>query len=40
MPRPQLNVQPEKNYSGGTTFDNQEWGVQGSPVHGTPPPPP
>ena len=40
MPRPQLNVQPEKNYSGGATFDNQEWGVQGSPVHGTPPPPP
>jgi hypothetical protein len=40
MPRPQLNVQPEKTYSGGTTFDNQEWGVQGSPVHGTPPPPP
>src|SRR6201992_1009975 len=35
MPRPQLNVQPEKTYSGGTTFDNQEWGVQGSPVHGT-----
>ena len=26
MPRPQLNVQPEKQYSNGTTFDNQEWG--------------
>jgi hypothetical protein len=40
MPRPQLNVQPEKTYSGGTVFDNQEWGIQGSPVHGTPLPPP
>ena len=27
MPRPQLNVQPEKQYSNGTTFDNQEWGL-------------
>jgi hypothetical protein len=27
MPRPQLNVQPEKQYSDGTTFDNQEWGT-------------
>ncbi len=27
MPRPQLNVQPEKQYSNGTTFDNQEWGT-------------
>lgn len=27
MPRPQLNVQPEKQYSGGVTFDNQEWGT-------------
>jgi hypothetical protein len=36
MPRPQLNVQPEKTYSGGTTFDNQEWGAQGGPVHGMP----
>jgi len=37
MPRPQLNVQPEKQYSGGTVFDNQEWGIQGGPVHGTAP---
>jgi hypothetical protein len=27
MPRPQLNVQPEKQYSRGQTFDNQEWGT-------------
>src|ERR1700753_4239711 len=27
MPRPQLNVQPEKQYSDSTTFDNQEWGT-------------
>jgi hypothetical protein len=27
MPRPQLNVQPEKQYSNGITFDNQEWGT-------------
>ncbi|HEY0717218.1 MAG TPA: hypothetical protein VGD68_06340 [Streptosporangiaceae bacterium] len=26
-PRPQLNVQPEKQYSNGVTFDNQEWGT-------------
>ena len=36
MPRPQLNVQPEKRYSDGATFDNQEWGAWGSPVHGVP----
>jgi hypothetical protein len=36
MPRPQLNVQPEKTYSGGQVFDNQVWGAQGSPVHGAP----
>jgi hypothetical protein len=36
MPRPQLNVEPEQTYSGGTVFDNQEWGAQGSPVHGAP----
>jgi hypothetical protein len=36
MPRPQLNVQPEKSYSGGQVFDNQVWGIQGSPVHGAP----
>jgi hypothetical protein len=33
MPRPQLNVQPEKQYSGGTTFDNQEWGTVAGAVH-------
>jgi hypothetical protein len=34
MPRPQLNVQPEKQYSvGGTTFDNQEWGTTLGAVH-------
>src|ERR1700759_5234931 len=27
MPRPQLNVQPEKTYSDGTVFDNQQWGT-------------
>jgi hypothetical protein len=27
MPRPELNVQPEKQYAGGVTFDNQEWGT-------------
>ncbi len=32
MPRPQLNVQPEKQYSDGTTFDNQEWGTVNGPV--------
>ena len=32
MPRPQLNVQPEKQYSGGTTFDNQEWGSANGPA--------
>jgi hypothetical protein len=32
MPRPQLNVQPEKQYAGGTTFDNQEWGTTLGPV--------
>jgi hypothetical protein len=32
MPRPQLNVQPEKQYSNGTTFDNQEWGTVNGPV--------
>jgi hypothetical protein len=36
MPRPQLNVEPEQTYSGNQTFDNQEWGVQGGPVHGEP----
>jgi hypothetical protein len=34
MPRPQLNVEPEQSYSGGQVYDNQEWGVQGGPVHG------
>jgi hypothetical protein len=33
MPRPQLNVQPEKQYSNGTTFDNQEWGTTLGAVH-------
>jgi hypothetical protein len=33
MPRPQLNVQPEKQYSDGTTFDNQEWGTVAGAVH-------
>jgi hypothetical protein len=33
MPRPQLNVQPEKQYSNGTTFDNQEWGTVNGPAH-------
>jgi hypothetical protein len=33
MPRPQLNVQPEKQYSGGATFDNQEWGTVAGAVH-------
>ena len=33
MPRPQLNVQPEKQYSGGTTFHNQEWGTVAGAVH-------
>ena len=33
MPRPQLNVQPEKQYSDGTTFDNQEWGTTLGAVH-------
>ena len=33
MPRPQLNVQPEKQYSDGTTFDNQEWGTTTGAVH-------
>jgi hypothetical protein len=28
MPRPVLNVQPEKQYSNGTVFDNQEWGFK------------
>ena len=32
MPRPQLNVQPEKQYSNGTTLDNQEWGTVTGPV--------
>ena len=32
MPRPQLNVQPEKQYSDSTTFDNQEWGTVNGPV--------
>jgi hypothetical protein len=32
MPRPQLNVQPEKQYADGTTFDNQEWGTVTGPV--------
>ena len=32
MPRPQLNVQPEKQYSNGTTFDNQEWGTVNGPA--------
>jgi hypothetical protein len=32
MPRPQLNVQPEKQYSGNQTFDNQEWGTVTGPV--------
>jgi hypothetical protein len=27
MPRPQLNVEPEKTYSTGTVFDNQQWGT-------------
>src|ERR1700760_3294293 len=27
MPRPQLNVEPEKTYSNTTVFDNQEWGT-------------
>jgi hypothetical protein len=34
MPRPQLNVEPEQTYANGTVFDNQQWGVQGGPVHG------
>ena len=35
MPRPQLNVEPEQSFSHSPTFDNQEWGFQGSPVaHG------
>ncbi len=33
MPRPQLNVQPEKQYADGTTFDNQEWGTTLGAVH-------
>ncbi len=33
MPRPQLSVQPEKQYSGGATFDNQEWGTVAGAVH-------
>ena len=33
MPRPILNVQPEKQYSDGTTFDNQEWGTVNGAVH-------
>jgi len=33
MPRPQLNVQPEKQYAGGVTFDNQEWGTTAGAVH-------
>jgi hypothetical protein len=39
MPRPQLNVEPEKQYSGGQTFDNQEWGTVDNAVHGTTTPP-
>jgi hypothetical protein len=35
LPRPQLNVQPEKSYSNGTVFDNQEWGDTAGPVTGT-----
>jgi hypothetical protein len=31
-PRPQVNVQPEKTYANGATFDNQEWGTIKSPV--------
>jgi hypothetical protein len=33
MPRPQLNVQPEKTYSNGRVFDNQEWGTVSGPAH-------
>jgi hypothetical protein len=35
MPRPQLETMPQQQYSNGTTYDNQQWGLQGSPVdHG------
>ncbi|MBV9793472.1 MAG: hypothetical protein JO016_05975 [Actinobacteria bacterium] len=35
MPRPQLETMPQQQYSNGTTDDNQQWGLQGSPVdHG------
>jgi hypothetical protein len=39
MPRPQLNVQPEKQYTGGTTFANQEWGTVNGAAADTPTPP-
>jgi hypothetical protein len=33
MPRPELNVEPEQTYSGGQTYDNQEWGTVDNAVH-------